>query len=182
METTTAAPGPQPNPNQGKILLITAVILLLLGLALTGFGVVFVSEANESNEWPVVDGNVQNVLVRWTTSSSDGDSANPNREYHYEVTYEYIVNDQVYTADRYSLGSGSNAADRSYNEEEQARSAAFAAYQPAQSVPVHYDPADPSSAVLSPGANWGTYVPLIMGLLLLLGGAGVFWFYLRQRT
>ena len=181
MQTNPDQPTPAQTKQQARILLVSGLVLLLLGLAMTWFGIVFIGEANESRDWPVAEGKVQSVRVTWDTSSSD-DGANPDREYFYEINYEYVVDDQVYSGDRYSLGDGSNAAGRRYNTEEEAREAAYAVYSPAQAVAVHYDPADPGSAVLAPGANGGTYVPLIFGVVLLLSGAGLLWLYMRQRT
>lgn len=163
-----------------KWLLITAVILLLLGLAMLAFGIFFVSDANASNDWPAVTGTVQNVRVTWSTSSTD--PSNANRDYIYEINYDYLVDDVAYDGDRYSLGNGSNAAPRNYDSEEEARSAAYEVYTPGRDVTVYYNPADPSQAVLAPGANTGTYIPALFGALLLLGGAAVLWLYLRLRA
>lgn len=181
MQTNPDQPSAAQTTQPAKILLISGLIVLLLGLAMTWFGVVFVGEANESRDWPVAEGKVQNVRVTWDTTSSSGEAI-PDREYFYEIKYEYVVDDQVYAGDRYSLGDGSNAAGRRYNTEEEAREAAYAVYNAAQAVPVYYDPVDPGSAVLAPGANSGTYVPLIFGVVLLLSGAGLLWLYMRQRA
>lgn len=173
-------PAPQTG-QQSKILLFSAAFMLLLGLAMTWFGIIFVGEANESRAWPVADGTVQSVRVTWDTTRGSGEAL-PDREYFYEINYEYVVDDQIYAGDRYSLGDGSNAAGRRYNSEEEARKAAYAVYRPAGDVAVYYDPADPESAVLAPGANSGTYVPLIFGAVLLLTGAGLVWLYFRKKA
>ena len=39
------------------------------------------------------------------------------------------------------------------------------AYPEDSDITVYYDPDRPSSAVLAPGVNWGSFVPAILGLL-----------------
>jgi hypothetical protein len=154
---------------------------LVLGVLMLAFGVSFVLEANSSRNWPTAQGTVETIRVTWRNDSTSNQTI-PDREYFYEIYYDYQVDGQAYSGSRYSLGDGSTASDRVYRTEEEAREAAFDAWTPAQVVAVYYDPADPASAVLNPGANTGTYVPLIFGAVLLLSGLGILWLYLRQRT
>lgn len=176
---------PQPTevtPAPSKILLWSGIGLALLGLLMAGWGVTFLLSANESQDWPTTTGIVDRVRVTWSTSNSDSSSATRNREYYYEVYYDYEVDGQIYSGSRYSLGDGSTASDRTWNTEEEARVAADNAYLPSQPIAVYYDPADPTSAVLSPGASFGTYVPMVFGLVLLLSGLALGWLYLRLRA
>jgi hypothetical protein len=180
MQTDSDVTTVQPTPGPSKFLLWVGIVTLALGVLMLAFGVSFVFEANESRNWPTATGNVTNVHVTWSLTNRD--QAIPDRSYFYEIYYDYFVDDQPYSADRYSLGNGSNAAPKTYNTEDDAREAAFAAYQPGQVVTVYYDPADPASAVLAPGANTGTYVPLIFGAVLALSGLGLIWLYRRQAA
>jgi hypothetical protein len=170
----------KPVAGPSKFLLWLGIGTLLFGALFLAFGVSFVFEANESRNWPTATGNVTNVRVTWSLSNRD--QAVPDRSYFYEIYYDYFVDDQPYSADRYSLGNGSNASPKTYNNEDDAREAAFAAYQPGQVVTVYYDPADPASAVLAPGASTSTYVPLIFGAVLALSGLGLIWLYRRQAA
>lgn len=97
------------------------------------------------------------------------------------VGYAYTVDGQGYTGSRYSLGEGANAAGRTFTSEAEAAERAAARYRVGQDIPVYYDPADPAEAVLQPGANWGSYVPLILGAFFGLCGGGLFWLLLRLR-
>lgn len=161
-----------------KILLWAAIGMLLLGLAMLAFGVSFVADGSASNDWPVATGTVDTVRVTWDTI--DRDSVNPDRQYYYQVYYSYEVDGQTYSGNRYSLGDGSTASQR-WNSEEEAQAAAAAAYIPSQEIAVYYDPANPESAVLRPGASFSTYIPLIFAAFLVLGGLALGWQYMRQR-
>jgi hypothetical protein len=132
-------------------------LFLLAGLGLLVFGVLFLQQAGETRSWPSTIGEVQNVRVRWSSDSKN------NRTYYYSVYYAYQANDRAYEGNRYALGSGTTASKR-YSTEAEARVAARLDYPIGSEVEVYYNPADPTSAVLEPGADWGTYVPLTLGL------------------
>jgi hypothetical protein len=148
-----------------------AIFFIVIGGALLAFGVVFLRDANASANWPTTPGRVENVRVTWDNVGST--QAAPERAYSFIVTYSYAVAGEPYAGNRYSLGEGSTATGRRFPSEEAARNAAAAAYRSGQDVTVYYDPADPAQAVLQPGVNWGTYVPLILGAFFLLCGAGL---------
>lgn len=181
METDSDLTTTETTPGPSKLLLWVGIGTLALGVLFFAFGVSFLLEANASRNWPTAQGTVDTVRVTWRTDSSSNRNP-PDREYYYEIYYSYAVDGQPFEGSRYSLGDGSTASDRMYRTEEEAREAAFNAWAPAQIVAVYYDPADPASAVLDPGANTGTYVPLIFGSVLLLSGLGILWLYLRQRA
>ena len=152
-------------PGQYRIIAGFLIFIILAGCALFTFGVFFIIEASASGNWPSVQGEVEGVYVRHTR----GSSRTSQGSYHYEVTYSYLINDIIYTNDRYSLGSGSTASSR-YSTEDEARSDAREAYPSGSEITVYYDPADPFSSVLDPGLNWGTFVPLLMGLVFIPTG------------
>ncbi|GAB4543036.1 MAG: hypothetical protein Kow0063_35730 [Anaerolineae bacterium] len=180
METNQTPPTHMPTRSQLRLLLGTAVLLLVISAALLAFGFFFLQEANASRSWPAVTGRVQNVRVTWDLSHSQ--EAMPDREYYFEVQYVYTVDGQRYTGERYSLGDGSNAAGRTYRSEEEAREAAAAAYTAGSDITVYYDPAVPEAAVLQPGAGFGTYAPLLLGLFFLLGGVALWRLYSRRKA
>ena len=89
---------------------------------------------------------------------------------------------KTYKGNRYNLGSGSTASDR-YDSEQKVRDAVGDRFRVGTDITVHYDPDDPSSAVLEAGASLGTWAPLILGLFFLpLGFAGVVGVSRQART
>lgn len=180
METNKTQSTQIPTQSQQRVLLGTVVLLFVISAALLAFGLFFVQEANASRSWPAVTGRAQTVRVTWDLSNRQ--ESMPDRDYYFEVRYTYQVDGKTYTGERYSLGGGSNAAGRTYNSEDEARAAAAAAYQAGDSITVYYDPAAPESAVLQPGAGFGTYAPLILGLFFLLGGVALWRLYSRRKA
>lgn len=154
---------PAPSPSPERVLKGFAWFMILLGLALGSFGTWFIRTASESKSWPEAEGTVRSTRVRWSTSSSDSNKMNPTRRYHYEVTYRYEVDGVEYKNDRYSLGTGPRVG-KTYRSDQEARTAASQAYPFGSKVKVAYDPANPSSSVLSSGLNGGTFAPLILGI------------------
>ncbi|MGB3515436.1 MAG: DUF3592 domain-containing protein, partial [Elainellaceae cyanobacterium] len=84
-----------------------------------------------------------------------------------------------YQNDRYSLGSGPTAS-RTYRKQQNAIAAAKENYSIGQSIAVYYNPDAPADTVLKPGANIGSFVPLIFGIVLFSSGIGLF--LLAQRA
>ena len=161
-------------PQQFRITLVMLGFMIIVGILLTAFGITFIQEGNESNNWPVAEGKVAGIYVRFDTED------NGTRTYYYEVTYDYTVSGTPYTADRFSLGGGSTASKK-FSSDEEARAHGRDAYPTGSLVLVSYDPGDPGSAVLQPGANWGTYMPLIMGLAFLIAGIALLFLVIKRR-
>ncbi len=147
-------------------------ILIFLGLALFGFGVTFINDARESASWPVVEGTVQNIAVsRHVGSHAKKRKGVPRTtRYFYSVNYLYTVDGNTHRGQQFSLGDGKRAGDL-YEDMATARAAGNAAYPSGSIVLVYYNPENVERAVLSAGANWGSYMPAILGLLFFGFGA-----------
>jgi hypothetical protein len=167
----------QITPGQYRIVLGFAGFMTVLGTALLIFGVVFLRDAWASRGWPTAAGTVEEVTVVRDRSSTSNTS---RPYYYYAVTYEYEVSGQRYRGDRYSLGNGSTAS-KNYESQREARNVGEEAYPEGSEVAVYYDPENPASTVLKPGANFGTYVPLVMGLLFTPPGIGFLMMMLRAK-
>ncbi len=143
-----------------------------LGGLLSVFGIYFLFIANESLSWSSVEGSVVKAEVRTDVSlrnSAAGAAPNTHVEYYVSVNYTYDVEGNPYFSSRYSLGQG-NRASRHYRERTGAAAEAASRFPDGTVVTVHYDPKQPTEAVLATGWNWGTFVPLLMGLFF--GGSG----------
>ena len=153
-----------------KTLSIFARGLYILGGLFGAFGIYFLFSANESLAWSSVEGSVVKTQVltevlRGTVSST---YTRPP-EYYVSVQYTYDVEGSPYFSSRYSLGGGDRASDL-YGEHSDAETEATDRFPVGAPLTVHYDPKEPTSAVLAPGWNWGTFVPLLIGIFL--GGSG----------
>ena len=146
------------------------------------FGITFIRSAEASKRWPVAQGSVVSTRAR-LQSSSTGNSSPSSYSYAFEVTYAYEVDGEQYEGDRFSLGEGSTAS-RAFPERSDAQVAASRDYPTGSEVDVYYDPENPASAVLKPGANWGTYMPLVLGTVFLCSGVGTVWWmqHLANQT
>ena len=143
-----------------------------LGGVLSVFGVYFLFTANESLSWSSVEGTIVQTEVRRDTrlrKGSAGATLNTDVEYYVSVNYTYDVEGNSYVASRYSLGEGDRVS-RSYKERSEAEAEAASSFPEGMTVTVHYDPKQPTEAVLATGWNWGTFAPLLMGIFL--GGSG----------
>jgi len=159
-----------------RLLLGLAIFSIMSGSALLLFGLSFLKGAYTSQGWPTAQGDVEAVNLNRDRVT---DSRPPAYNYTYTVAYSYEVDGTRYQSDRYSLGSGS-IASRIYREQQNAIAAAKETYSIGQSVDVYYNPSSPADAVLKPGANIGTFVPLIFGFVL--SSSGIWLLMLAQRV
>ena len=110
--------------------------------------------------WLTAPGVVLNsdIQVRQSRSSK----GQTTRSYLPQVSYQYQVNDQTYTGDRLGFGSGSYGKGKANK--------IIAVYPQGAQVTVHYDPADPSKAVLETTATDGVKF-IALGIILIVMGA-----------
>lgn len=125
------------------------VLFLAAGIGISIWGWSVLQNARVSESWPVTDGEILSSNVR-VDSDEDGTS------YFGDVTFRYVVNDVVYTSDTVSFGQY-GSSDRDLAESIVSR------YPADNGVTVHYDPADPETAVLEPGVTWSSYLMLAFG-------------------
>ncbi len=161
-------PDSQPQQGDPRVILWFGWGLLALGIPMFLFGIYFALLADESADWPKVEGVVASATVR--THTSVGRMNRPftdsDNTYYPEFGYTYSVGGKSYSSSRFSLGESA----QDYSDRQDAEKAA--SEHPAGSkVEVFYDPADPSSAVLRPGLSTGSWVPLLLGLFF--GGSGL---------
>jgi hypothetical protein len=153
---------------------IGCAALAAAGVALILFGSWFIIEGDAIDAWPTTDGEVVSVTVRSRVHVSphgagSGSTARRTRDYYPSITYRWTIDGQSYTGSRYALGY-----EHPSFETRQAADAAAAAITAGSRVRVHYDPADPASAVLDREARQVRYIPLLLGLLFAVTGGALF--------
>jgi hypothetical protein len=140
------------------------VFFLLLGGALIFFGGKQIAEGFASRNWLPVQGRVidSHVDTRTVTKKS-GNSRRTVTEYVTTIRYSYTVAGREFTGDRINVESGGYTGTD--------RSAAYnlaGRYPVGVAVLVHYDPRNPSTAVLQAGAaGFGSWILAALGLLIL---------------
>lgn len=165
-----------------KVLSRFALGLGVLGGLLIIFGLYFLFISNESLAWSSVEGAVVNTQVNShvsRTANPAGGVANSLVEYYVSVDYTYEVEGSPYFSSRYSLGEGDRASPL-YSERVLAEQEATARFPADSRLTVYYDPDMPTSAVLAPGWNWGTFVPLLLGIFL--GGSAWLFHYTVSKA
>jgi hypothetical protein len=109
--------------------------------------------------WLTVPGVVLNSDIKVHLSRSSKGQTTKN--YEPQVSYQYQVQDQTFNGDRLGFGSGSYGKSKANKK--------IAIYPQGAQVTVHYDPADPSKAVLETKAmGGGTF--LTLGIILMVMG------------
>lgn len=120
-------------------------------------------EAQVSLGWPTVPGKVTGSRIAVKVEERDANSPRTTR-YQLEVEYAYRVGDRDYRGNRLKWGWTKSYYNRRHAE------ADLAAYAAGTEVVVHYDPANPSHAVLDPTSKSGMPLRLIVGGALIVAG------------
>jgi hypothetical protein len=146
-----------------NITIVVYLIFLVAGLGFIYFAFRQKSKAKLAGEtWPTVPGKVMDSRVASHTSFRNG---RQSTQIAAVVKYEYQVMGQAYESD--TLGFGNTGSGRKN------ATAKVAEYPAGSSVTVHYDPADPSKAVLETKAYGFVTNLLIAAFLIVLGVGGL---------
>lgn len=139
---------------------MVGVVFLGVGIAFLLVGIIQGRKAKAAEAWPTVPG----VIL----SSELHEHRHHNSQTHhtsvtYEpvVTYQYSVMEQPYQGNKIVFGTISSAHNTASRK--------LAAYPQGAQVAVHYDPADPSKAVLEPKAG-GNVMLMIIGVIFMVLG------------
>jgi len=128
-------------------------IFAVIGILLTIFwGIPTARNAMESKNWPSAGGRITISGV-----SENYDSDNNSVTYNAKVAYNYTVNGLSYT--------GSTVAFGDYSSSDPSHAGSIVSRYPVgKSIKVYYDPDNPKTSVLEPGAGWNSFVGLMVGI------------------
>lgn len=138
----------------------------ILGAGLAIFGFVQRKKAKTAETWPTASGTVvSSRLDQKTTTDYDDGHTSTSTSYTPIVEYTYQVGGQTYQGSRifpgasmsYDHGTAQGIASR---------------YQPGATVTVHYDPANPTQAVLETKSKGGNLFLILGSVFAVLGIIG----------
>ncbi|HEX3766580.1 MAG TPA: DUF3592 domain-containing protein [Kofleriaceae bacterium] len=139
---------------------MVAIFILLIGVAAVVGGITLMSASRKARSWPVATGRITERSVGPSTTTG---ASRPGRYFEPRVTYDYTVAGKSYQGHRIGL------ATEAYDEDK----ARKVASELPDSVEVHYNPADPSDAVLQPSSLAMSLFVLIFGVIAVLVGGGM---------
>lgn len=137
-------------------------IIMGVVFALIGGSVAFVwgkpmlDKAKASKNWPTASGVVQESRVE-THRGDDSTTYSPH------VIYTYAVDGLEYKSDTIYFGKYSSNSISTHQE-------VVKRYPEKKKVDVYYDPENPVTSVLEPGAKWSSYLAYGCGLVFLVIG------------
>ena len=137
--------------------LIFGAIFMAIGYVVAVyFGKPILDNAKASAEWPRVRGEVVSSRV---VQSRDTDK---KTKFRADVVYEYAVEGTEFQSDTISFGMESTSSKAAHSVRRR--------FPKGKDVMVSYDPESPETAVLEPGASWGSYGVLGVGLVFFVAG------------
>lgn len=144
-----------------SIVTLVGIVFIVIGLVLLLVGIGQKKKAKAAEEWPTVQGMIMSSGLQ-EKRHYDSDTHRTSVTYEPQVQYEYSLMGTSYQGNSLSFGKAS------YNYNTATKK--IAPYPQGASVTVHYDPADPSKAVLETKSAGGTFL-IIMGIFFLaIGG------------
>jgi uncharacterized protein DUF3592 len=143
------------------------LIFAAVGIGVCGFGYVTLTKAKASADWPSIQGAVtsSDVETRRETTGT-GSEARTKIKYAPIVHYSYEVDGREHAASRISYGGFTSSSSRSARR-------VVNRYPVGAEVAIYYDPGDPGTAVLEPGASWTIYLLFPFGGIFALVGVAV---------
>jgi hypothetical protein len=143
--------------------IILGGIFAVLGIGLLAFGLRERKKAKETERWPIVDGKIiVSRMDQQTRTERDEGHTQTRTVYSPIVEYTYDIGGKTYHGNRifpgstlsYDLGTAQGIVNR---------------YQPESTVKIHYDPSDPTKAVLETQSKGGK-IFLIIGIVFAILG------------
>lgn len=121
-----------------------------------------------SSEWVKTQGAITGHHITWKFNTVERQRFDPEREYYYELIYEYEVEGTKINGRKYAIGQV--APGKIHSTEEKAGKEAAEDFPLGREVTVYYNPADPYDAILKAGIHSVTHIPLYLGLFILASG------------
>ena len=175
----TRAPASLAKEKAKNIAILAFVFLAGLLFAVTGY--LDIREAEDSLAWPVAEGVITKSYVerKRSDSKSAGQQVIGSAKYTYSPTvrYRYDVAGRPYTGVRIGVVNVFKSGDhgRSWANSVVAR------YPVGKHVMVYFHPDTPAKAVLSPGREGTSALPLVLGLLAIVLSLAGMVFVARTR-
>jgi hypothetical protein len=141
---------------RGLSITIVAVVLGVIALVFVLKALAAWRQAGASQSWPSTTGTVLSASI----ARSPRRGTTGGGSFYPVVTYEYTVNGQRLMGNRISFGAQMGSGIRSWAESRAAN------YPVGNPVPVYYNPANPTDAVLERSASGGWGNLLIVGVLV----------------
>jgi hypothetical protein len=169
-------------PNEARFRFVLSKVapwpVLLFGAYVLYSGAAWIDLAIESESWQVAEGVVQKSYVgsRLSTTSSPSSMPIQNRYTSTSVlhgpviNYQFLVNGQSYSGNRFSFAPKSESSDPAYAE------AIVKQYSKGAVIKVYYRPGDPSYSVIQPGMAEGSWFLPGFGIVTILIGILMFVF------
>jgi hypothetical protein len=131
-----------------------AWIFLIVGAAAICFGFVSLVRSLQCKGWPVVTGVIRTGEIKEKGGGEGGSTYTPH------ISYEYTANGSRFTAEKIAFGmaSGSMSDGQTF----------LRSYPIGKTVLVHYNPSDPSEAVLDTAMHGGMWSNLSGGTVFVL--------------
>ncbi|MDA3894800.1 MAG: DUF3592 domain-containing protein [Desulfobacteraceae bacterium] len=158
--------------NSGKNLGIMTLAMFAVGIFLMSWAGYEMKGAAESRAWPEAQGSITSSHVSKETSR---DSEQRLRTTYYpNVAYQYQIAGRGYTGTRINFGGRTGGmewvAQRTVDR-----------YPAGKIIIVHYNPQEPTYAVLEAGITWGLILLFLMGVVFIAAGVLCFKAYRKNR-
>jgi hypothetical protein len=145
---------------------IFSVAILIGGFIFIGMAInQYLKAKNAERTWLTAVGVVLNSDIK--VHQSRNSKGQTTKYYEPLVSYQYQVKDETYNGDRLGFGSGRYGKSKANKK--------IAIYPQGAQVTVHYNPADPSKAVLETTATDGGKFLALGIILIVLGVMAIFW-------
>ncbi len=154
---------------------------LILGGVFLLMGLWVLIDAYNSTRWNQVQGKIKELPIQGRIINT-ASATQRKIEYIVGIEYDYEINGQKYSGNRYSIGTGDTLAG-AFNTKAEAREwKKNSNYKIGDFITVFVKPSDFESTVLSAGINLTTLIPTIMGVILIAVAFAMRFLLKRRKT
>lgn len=150
-----------------QVPLVFSLAMMVIGLGVALYSYKQINLAKGSANWRSVPAEVVSSKVKAT--QREGEKKRTYTTYTADISYRYKVNGQEFTSNQVMVEQPAKTFSEDAEELVQQ-------FPPGRTVVAHYDPLNPSQAILLTGAKTSIYIAFSLGLLLAVIGIALFGF------
>jgi hypothetical protein len=150
-----------------QVPLVFSLAIMVIGLCVALYSYKQISLARGSINWRTVPAEILSSKVK--VSQQEAEKKRTYTVYSANISFRYTVNGQEFTSNHAMVDQPAKTFSRDAE-------ALVAKFPPGKTVMAHYDPANPSYAILETGASKSSYIAFLFGILLMTIGMVFFGF------
>jgi len=149
----------------GALFIVFSIIMMFIGISGIVLAVREWIHLGQVKFWPEAGGSVMKSEAEGTTGNTNGPGYK-STIYAPKILFRFTVDGKEYTSDKITWGGESRSNIKSLIDKK------LEEYPVGKNISVHYNPKDPADCIVQEDFSFEMAIPLIGGIVFILGGGG----------